>query len=79
MLIVNCGEVAHMGSGRTTQPLVGAAMLDREANILPAGHGIVIQDTKFDIIGDSESLQSEFAPWWDGSDQKSGDLRVVDA
>jgi len=79
VLIVNCGEVAHMGSGDTTQPLVGTRMLDREANILPSGHGIVIQDKKFDIIGDSESLQSEFAPWWDGSDQKSGDLKVIDA
>ena len=79
VLIVNCGEVAHMGSGDTTQPLVGTGMLDREANILPSGHGIVIQDKKFDIIGDSESLQSEFAPWWDGSDQKSGDLKVIDA
>ena len=79
VLILNCGEVAHMGSGDTTQPLVGAEMLDRESNIFPAGHGIMIQDSKFHIFGDSESLQSEFAPWWDGSEQISGDLAVVDA
>ena len=68
MLILNCGEIAHMGFGDTTQPLVGAGMVDRDANIFPAGHGIMIQETKFDIIGDSETLQSEFAPEWDGSD-----------
>ena len=79
MLILNCGEIAHMGFGDTTQPLVGAGMVDRDANIFPAGHGIMIQETKFDIIGDSETLQSEFAPEWDGSDKKSGDLIVVDA
>ena len=79
VLILNCGEVAHMGSGDTTLPLVGADMLDRGANILPAGYGIMIQDTKFDILGDSESLHSEYAPWWDGSEEKSGDLTVVDA
>ena len=45
MLILNCGEIAHMGFGDTTQPLVGAGMVDRDANIFPAGHGIMIQET----------------------------------
>ena len=79
VLILNCGEVAHISSGYSTQPLIGADMLDREANILPAGHGILMLNSRIEEIVDSESLQSEFAPWCDGSDNESGDLRVVDA
>ena len=79
VLILNCGEVAHMSSGHPTQPLIGSDMLDREANILPAGHGIFMLNSKIEGIVDSESLQSEFAPWWDGSNNESGGLRVVDA
>ena len=71
VLIVNCGEIAHMASGDASQPLVGAQMVDRGQNTLPSGQGIVIFESTIERIDDSESLQSEFAPWWDGSDSKS--------
>ena len=68
-----------MGSGDVSQPLVGAQMMERGQNTLPAGNGIVILGSAIDRIDDSESLQSEFAPWWDGSNSSSGDMIVFDA
>ena len=68
-----------MASGDASQPLVGAQMVDRGQNTLPGGQGIVIFESTIERIDDSESLQSEFAPWWDGSDSKSGDMIVLDA
>ena len=68
-----------MASGDASQPLVGAQMVDRGQNTLPGGQGIVILESTIERIDDSESLQSEFAPWWDGSDSKSGDMIVLDA
>ena len=62
VLIVNCGEIADMGSGDVSQPLVGAQMMERGQNTLPAGNGIVILESAIERIDDSESLQSEFAP-----------------
>ena len=79
VLIVNCGEIADMGSGDVSQPLVGAQMMERGQNTLPAGNGIVILESAIERIDDSESLQSEFAPWWDGSNSSSGDMIVFDA
>jgi len=79
VLILNCGEIAHMGAGNTRNPLIGADMVDMEANIFPAGQGILIQDSRIYCIKDSESLQSEFAPWWDGSKNEAKGIRVVDA
>ena len=64
LLIVNTGEVAHLTSGDTTSPLAGADMLDRESNTLPSGQAILIRDSVIQRISDSESLISEFAPWW---------------
>ena len=34
---------------------------------------------RIDRVSDSESLCSEFAPWWDGSDAMVGEFRVLDA
>ena len=68
-----------MGSGDISQPLIGTQMIDREQNTLPTGHGILILGSKIERIDDSESLQSEFAPWWDGSNSISGDMTVLDA
>ena len=68
-----------MASGDASQPLVGAQMVDRGQNTLPGGQGIVIFESTIERIDDSESLQSEFAPWWDGSDSISGDMIVLDA
>jgi len=68
-----------MGAGNTRNPLIGADMVDMEANIFPAGQGILIQDSRIYCIKDSESLQSEFAPWWDGSKNEAKGIRVVDA
>ena len=65
LLIVNTGEVAHLTSGDTTSPLAGADMLDRESNTLPSGQAILIRDSVIERISDSESLISEFAPWWE--------------
>ncbi len=70
LLIVNTGEVAHLTSGDTNAPLTGADMIDRESNTLPTGQAILIRDSVIERICDSESLISEFAPWWQ-SDQGS--------
>jgi len=64
LLIVNTGEVAHLTSGDTSAPLTGADMIDRESNTLPTGQAILIRDSVIERICDSESLISEFAPWW---------------
>ncbi|SVA98027.1 uncharacterized protein METZ01_LOCUS150881 [marine metagenome] len=64
LLIVNTGEVAHLTSGDTNAPLTGADMIDRESNTLPTGQAILIRDSVIERICDSESLISEFAPWW---------------
>ena len=64
LLIVNTGEVAHLTSGDATSPLTGADMTDRESNTLPADQAILIRDSVIERISDSESLISEFAPWW---------------
>ena len=68
-----------MGSGDVSQPLVGAQMIEREENILPAGYGILILGSDIERIDDSESLQSEFAPGWDSSKSTSDDMIVLDA
>ena len=78
-LVANCGEIAHMNDGDTSKPLVGASMMDKEANVHPSGMGILMSGSSIDRISDSESLCSEFAPWWDGSDAMIGEIRVLDA
>ena len=79
MLLANCGEIAHMNSGDASKPLVGAAMMDKEANVHPSGMGILMSESSIVRITDSETLCSEFAPWWDGSVSTMGDTRVLDA
>ena len=79
VLILNCGEVAHIGAGNISEPLFGHDMIDIDANTLPPGYGILTQDSRIYCIKDSESLQSEFAPWWDGSNNELDGIRVVDA
>ena len=79
VLVANCGEIAHMSSGDASKPLVGAAMMDKETNVHPPGMGILMSDSSIVRIADSESLCSEFAPWWDGSDTTMGETRVLDA
>ena len=79
VLVANCGEIAHMNDGNVSKPLVGAAMMDKEANVHTPGMGILLSGSSIDRVSDSESLCSEFAPWWDGSDAKIGDILVLDA
>ena len=74
VLVANCGEIAHMNDGDASKPLVGAAMMDKEANVHPPGMGILVSGSSIDRVSDSESLCSEFAPWWDGSDAMVGSL-----
>lgn len=68
-----------MGHGDSTKPLVGDEMVDRSANVLPPGQAIMVKDSKIQRIDDSELLCSEFAPWWDGSNNESDGVTVVDA
>ena len=79
VLVANCGEIAHMNDGDASKPLVGAAMIDKEANAHPPGMGILVSGSSIVRVSDSESLCSEFAPWWDGTDSKIGDIQVLDA
>ena len=79
VLVVNCGEIAHMSAGIASKPLVGAAMMDKEANVHPSGMGILVSGSSIHRIADSEALCSEYAPWWDGTDDTKGRIRVLDA
>ena len=58
VLLANCGEIAHMNDGDASKPLVGAAMMDKEANVHPPGMGILVSGSSIDRVSDSESLCS---------------------
>jgi len=77
VLLANCGEIAHMSEGDISKPIVGAAMMDKEANVHPGGMGILISGSSIIRITDTESLLTEYAPWWDGSDEAMGDMSVL--
>jgi len=72
LLIVNTGEVAHLASGDANSPLTGADMIDRESNTSPTGQAILIQNSVIERICESESLISEFAPWWQPDNGNTG-------
>ena len=78
MLILNAGQIAHIDPSRVNSPISGYDMTDRETNVSPGGMGIMILDGKFVSISDSESLQSEFVPDWDGY-STSSKIAVIDA
>lgn len=78
MLILNAGQIAHLDSTPTNFPISGHNMIDRESNVSSAGSGILIEDGKFKSISDSQSLQSEYAPDWDG-EISSSPLSIIDA
>jgi len=78
MLILNAGEIAHLGHSSNPQPLAGTEMLDRESNIWVSGLGILIEDGIIKSIEDSQSLQSEYAPDWKGESRDSK-LDIIDA
>ena len=78
MLILNAGEIAHLDSSPNISAISGEGMRDRDSNISPSGLGILIQDGKFSTINDSESLQAEFAPDWDGETSCS-EYTIIDA
>ena len=79
VLLVNCGEIAHMGLGKAFEPLVGEAMMNKADNVHMPGMGILMSESSVVRIDDSESLHSEYAPWWDGSDDTMGEMSVLDA
>jgi len=78
MLILNAGEIAHIDSTSTNSPISGFDMTDRETNVSPSGMGLMILDGKIMSISDSESLQTEFVPDWDGY-STSSKIAVIDA
>ena len=53
-------------------------MTDRESNVYSSGMGILIEDSKIKSISESQSLQSEHAPDWDG-EFSSSSLSIIDA
>ena len=78
MLILNAGEIAHIDSTSPNSPISGYDMTDRESNVSPSGMGIRVLDGKIISISDSESIQSEFVPDWDGY-STSSKIEVIDA
>ena len=78
LLILNAGEIAHLDSSVPNTAISGSNMIDRESNVSPSGLGILIENGKFRIISDSQSLQDEFAPDWDGN-ETSYDHTIIDA
>tara|TARA_B100000029_G_scaffold93465_3_gene83498 strand:+ start:12282 stop:13553 length:1272 start_codon:yes stop_codon:yes gene_type:complete len=78
LLILNAGEIAHIDSAEVNSPISGHDMTDRESNVLPGGMGIMVNEGKIFSISDSESLQSEFVPDWDGHSTSSR-IVVIDA
>ena len=78
MMILNAGEIAHLDSITNNSAISGHDMTDRESNVSPSGLGILIQDGVFTSITDSQSLQTEYAPDWDGDDTSSK-LSIIDA
>ena len=78
MLILNAGEIAHLDSSASNSAISGPDMLDRESNVAPSGLGILIENGKIKSITDSQSLQSEYVPDWDGN-ESSSKFNIVDA
>lgn len=78
LLILNAGEIAHLDSTTQNSPITGHDMSDRDSHVSPSGLGILINGGIIKMISDSQSLQSEFAPDWDG-EHSSSKYSILDA
>jgi imidazolonepropionase len=79
VIIVNCGEIAHLSSGDVTKPISGHKMLDKDSLVYPKGKAILIKDGHISSILDNDAIIDEYIPWYVGGNIINNGYNIVDA